>query len=67
MVGNKLTVTIRRTGKKDVVQVVDMSKSKYDAGGQYMFFKAGVYNQNKTGKADERTTATFYELKVTHE
>ncbi len=67
VVGNKLTVTIRRTGKKDVVQVVDMSKSKYDAGGQYMFFKAGVYNQNKTGKADERTTATFYELKVTHE
>lgn len=66
VVGNKLTVTIRRAGKKDVVQVVDMSKSKYDAGGQYMYFKAGVYNQNKTGKPDERATATFYELKVTH-
>lgn len=67
VVGNELTVTIRRDGKKDVVQIVDMSKSKYDAGGQYMFFKAGVYNQNKTGKADERATATFYELQVTHE
>lgn len=66
VVGNELTVTIRREGKEDVVQVVDMSKSKYDAGGQYMFFKAGVYNQNKTGKAEERATATFYELKVTH-
>jgi len=66
VVGNKLTVTIRRKGKKDAVQVVDMSGSKYDAGGQYMYFKAGVYNQNKTGKPDERTTATFYELKVTH-
>ena len=67
VVGNELTVTIRRKGKKDVVQVVDMTESKYDAGGQYMFFKAGVYNQNKTGKADERATATFYELKVTHD
>jgi len=47
-VGHELTVTIRREGKEDAVQVVDMSKSKYDAGGQYMFFKAGVYNQNKT-------------------
>ena len=65
-VGHELTVTIRREGKEDVVQVVDMSKSKYDAGGQYMFFKAGVYNQNKTGQPDERATATFYELKVTH-
>jgi len=67
VVGNELTVTIRRDGKENVVQVVDMSESKYDAGGQYMYFKAGVYNQNKTGKADERATATFYELKVTHE
>ena len=66
VVGNELTVTVRREGKEDAVQVVDMSDSKYDAGGQYMFFKAGVYNQNKTGKPDERATATFYELKVTH-
>ena len=64
--GNELTVTIRRAGKDDVVQVVDMSKSKYDAGGQYMYFKAGVYNQNKTGEPEQRATATFYELKVAH-
>ena len=66
VVGNQLTVTIRREGKEDVVQVVDMTGSGYDVGGQYMYFKAGVYNQNKTGKAEERATATFYELKVTH-
>jgi hypothetical protein len=66
VVGNELTVTIRRDGKEDAVQVIDMSKGRYDEGGQYMFFKAGVYNQNKTGKPDERATATFYELKVTH-
>ncbi|MCL4139778.1 UNVERIFIED_CONTAM: hypothetical protein GTU68_011074 [Idotea baltica] len=66
VVGNELTVTIRREGKKDAVQVVDLSDSKYDQGGQYMYFKAGVYNQNKTGKPSERATATFYKLKVSH-
>ena len=66
VVGNELTVTIRRDGKKDAVQVVDMTGSKYDEGGQYMYFKAGVYNQNKTGKPTERATATFYKLKVSH-
>lgn len=66
VVGNELTVTIRRDGKPDVVQVIDMTGSGYDAGGQYMYFKAGVYNQNKTGEPHERATATFYELKVTH-
>ena len=66
VVGNELTVTIRREGKEDAVQVVDMSKGRYDEGGQYMFFKAGVYNQNKTGKPDERATATFYDLKISH-
>lgn len=67
VVGNTLTVTIRRDGKDDVVQDIDMSDSGYDTGGQYMYFKAGVYNQNKTGAADERATATFYELDVTHD
>ncbi|MGJ8640635.1 MAG: polysaccharide lyase family 7 protein [Opitutaceae bacterium] len=66
VVGNELTVTVRREGKPDAVQVIDMSEGRYDAGGQYMYFKAGVYNQNKTGAPDERATATFYDLKVTH-
>jgi len=66
VVGNELTVTVRREGKEDKVQVVDMTGGRYDEGGQYMYFKAGVYNQNKTGKPDERVRATFYELKVNH-
>jgi hypothetical protein len=66
VVGNQLTVTVRRIGKPDVVQVVDMSASRYDTGGQYMYFKAGAYNQNKTGAPNERTTVTFYDLKVWH-
>ena len=67
VVGNTLTITIRRDGKDDVVQDIDMSGSGYDKGGQYMYFKAGVYNQNKTGADDERATATFYELNVKHD
>ncbi|OBT09436.1 alginate lyase [Vibrio sp. UCD-FRSSP16_10] len=64
--GNDLTVTVMRDGKDDIVKTVDMSKSGYGEGGQYMFFKAGVYNQNKSGEADDYAQATFYDLKVTH-
>ncbi len=66
VVGNTLTVTIRRSGKPDATQVVDMSSSGYDAGGQYMYFKAGVYNQNNTGDATDYVQATFYALEHTH-
>ncbi|MEH6451643.1 MAG: polysaccharide lyase family 7 protein [Psychromonas sp.] len=66
-VGNELTVTIRRDGKEDAVQVVDMRDSDYDSGDQYMFFKAGLYHVNKSGAPDERATVTFYDLKVTHD
>ena len=65
--GNTLTTTIIRAGKPDVSQVVDMNRSDYDAGGQYMYFKAGVYNQNNTGHDDDYVEATFYALEATHD
>jgi poly(beta-D-mannuronate) lyase len=65
-VNNLLTVTISRPGKTDVTQTVDMSNSGYDVGGQYMYFKAGVYNQNNTGNADDYAQATFYQLEKSH-
>ncbi|HHF3163509.1 polysaccharide lyase family 7 protein [Vibrio alginolyticus] len=61
--GNTMTVTVKRDGKDDVVQVVDMSDSGYDEGGRYMYFKAGVYNQNMYGNPDDYAQATFYKLK----
>ena len=64
--GHELAVTIMRPDKADITKAVDMSDSKYDVGGQYMYFKAGVYNQNKTGDAKDYVQATFYDLKVTH-
>jgi len=65
--GNTMTVTLIREGKDDVVQVVDMSNSGYDAGGKYMYFKAGVYNQNISGDLDDYSQATFYQLDVSHD
>lgn len=64
--GNTLTVTVMRDGKPDVKQVVDMSQSGYDVGGKYMYFKAGVYNQNITSEMDDYVQATFYKLEKSH-
>lgn len=64
--GDKLNVTLIRAGHKDIEKKVDISKSGYNEAGQYMYFKAGVYNQNKTGKPDDYSQATFYYLKSTH-
>lgn len=65
--GNTLKVTIKREGKADIVRSVSMDGSAYDSGGQYMYFKAGVYNQNNTGNDDDYVQATFYRLEHTHD
>jgi len=67
VVGNQMTVTVMRPGKPDAVQVVDMSESGYDVGGRYMYFKAGVYNQNKSGDPEDFVQATFYKLEKSHD
>ncbi len=64
--GDLLTVTIIRQGQADIVQHVDMSNSGYNKSNQYMYFKAGVYNQNKTGDATDYVQATFYQLDNNH-
>ena len=64
--GDLLTVTIIRQGKADVVQKVDMSNSGYNKSDQYMYFKAGVYNQNNTGESSDYVQATFYQLDNNH-
>ncbi len=65
--GNTMTVSLMREGKPDVVQVVDMSESGYDVGGKYMYFKAGVYNQNISGDMDDYVQVTFYKLEKSHD
>ncbi len=62
--GNQIVFTLKRDGHPDIMQVIDMSKSGYDQGEQYLYFKAGVYNQNKTGAADDYVKATFSQLET---
>lgn len=64
--GNLLTFTITREGQLDVTETIDMSKSDYDVGGQYMYFKAGVYNQNNSGNPKDYVKATFYKIENSH-
>jgi len=47
---------------------VDMQQqmSGYDVPDEWMYFKAGVYNQNNTGEADDYAQATFYKLEASH-
>ncbi len=66
VIGDNLEVTIMRPGKSDVVQTVDMTNSGYDDKSQYMYFKAGVYNQNNTGRSNDYVQATFYALDNKH-
>lgn len=66
VVGDSLTLSIIREGKNDVVKTVNMVNSGFNVGGQYMYFKAGVYHLNNSGDADDFAQATFYALEKTH-
>lgn len=66
VVADVLTVTISREGKPDIVETVNMVSSGFNVGGQYMYFKAGVYQGNNSGEDDDYVQATFYALEKTH-
>lgn len=66
VVGDNLTVTIIRDGKPDVVNTINMANSGFNVGGQYMYFKAGVYHVNNSGNDDDYAQATFYTLEKSH-
>ena len=61
---NTLTVTIMREGKPDVVKEVDMTNSGFQ--DDWMYFKAGNYNQNNAGDPGEYAQVSFYALDVIH-
>ncbi|MGJ8681453.1 polysaccharide lyase family 7 protein [Paraglaciecola sp.] len=64
--GDILTVTLSREGKDDITHLVDMKDSGYHKRDQYMYFKAGVYNQNNSGDPKDYVQATFYKLENSH-
>jgi uncharacterized protein YjdB len=63
-INNTLTVTIMRDGQDDVVQEVDMTDSGF--ADDWMYFKAGNYNQNNAGDPDEYAQVSFFALDVMH-
>ncbi len=63
--GNTLTVTILRPGKPEVQEVVDMSESGFE--DDWMYFKAGNYNQNNSGDPGDYCQVSFFELNVSHQ
>ncbi len=66
VVGNMMDVFIYKDGETIGQTVIDMTNSGYDVADDYMYFKAGVYNQNKTGDPEDYVQATFYRLKTSH-
>ncbi len=64
VIGNLLTVTIMRDAYPDVVQQVDMTDSGF--ADDWMYFKAGNYNQNNAGNSGEYAQVSFFALDVTH-
>ncbi len=64
MRGRDLTVTIFRENGQTVTETVQID-SEYS--GDWMYFKAGAYNQNNTGDADDFVKVTFFDLRVSHD
>ena len=73
--GTMMTVSIMRDGKETITEEVDMNESGYDGyyinndgdtKEDYMYFKAGVYNQNNSGETSDYVQATFYYLTKQH-
>ncbi|MBT1450784.1 polysaccharide lyase family 7 protein [Glaciecola sp. XM2] len=62
-----LFVTLIREDKPNITKYYDMKDSGYSSGNQFMYFKAGVYNQNNGGVDGDFVQATFYHLHNTHQ
>ena len=65
--GDWLEVTISRAGRQLGATRIDMRDSGYAVDDDYLYFKAGVYNQNNSGDPDDYVQATFYALHNRHQ
>ena len=64
--GHQLRIQILQQDAVLAEHIIDMTDSGYDVSDDYMYFKAGVYNQNNSGDPDDYVQATFYELENSH-
>ena len=67
-----LTVIIRRGDRDGPViarRTIDMDSldSGYDRSDEWMYFKAGAYTQNRSGRGSDGDIVTFYRLSVSHD
>ncbi|WP_025739807.1 polysaccharide lyase family 7 protein [Aquimarina pacifica] len=62
--GTMLYITITKEDNSTYTGEYNMSSSGFE--DDWMYFKAGVYSQNKTGNDDDYDEATFYNLSITH-
>jgi hypothetical protein len=70
-----LTVTIYDSTKTELASKTITSElsgsdnfdANYGSADNYLYFKAGVYNQNNGGEASDYAQATFFELFNTHD
>ena len=73
--GNQLTVTIRSGDLEgEVLGRADINmtalESDYDIADEFMYFRAGAYNQNNAddgGDPEDFAQATFYDLEFSHD
>jgi poly(beta-D-mannuronate) lyase len=63
VVGQTLIVSVTPDGRPTVTTSLPIETGYND---QYLYYKAGVYNQNNTGDSGDYVQATFYSLTHTH-
>ena len=63
VVGQTLTVSVIPENRSTVTSTLAIESGYND---QYLYYKAGVYNQNNTGDSTDYVQATFYSLTHTH-
>ena len=68
----EITVRIRRgdsNGPTIGLRTIDMDRLDlgYDKSDEWMYFKAGAYTQNNTGRGSDGDIITFYRLSNTHD
>jgi len=64
--GTDLTISILQDQKVLATRTLDISDSNYEIDEEYLYFKAGAYNQNETGRPDDFVQATFYKIEASH-
>lgn len=64
---NKINVEISQDDIIKAEYSFDVANSGYSIAKDYMYFKAGVYNQNNSGSPDDYVKATFYQLENSHD